>query len=485
MACKIICPLSSNQYLPKAMNTPETILPKARARRWRYALLGIVALIVAIGATLYAKSEQIVLGAEAYIFGYPLVVMDVTRAHSAIAVGPENQLRRVRQFPDASFKGVVRPNVDTLYTSAFIDMTQGPWVFEMGANDQRYEVMPFMDAWTNVFAAPGTRPSGTAGGKFLLVGPTWQGTAPEGMRLLRSPTRIVWLIGRTQTNGVADYPVVHRLQDGLTLRKLDAGSAAAQPVSTSATQTADAKASKPPAQTMQSMSTVAFFTQLSQLMVDNPPTAADNPMLLKLARIGISPGQPPQWSLLDRLSISLGRRLADFKVAQELKKPRELVRGWSTPPMILGQYGTSYNIRAVVAMVGLGANLPADATYPQAQVDSQGNQLNGSKRYRLSFKAGELPPVKAFWSVTAYGADDFFIENPIKRYALGDRDPLVFNADGSLDLWIQADEPKDGKKSNWLPVKAGERFILNARLYWPRETALNGSWGMPAVEQIQ
>ncbi|TAG28112.1 MAG: DUF1254 domain-containing protein [Burkholderiales bacterium] len=467
------------------MDTPTSPRKPSRIKRWHSVLLAVLAFIVAAGATLYAKSEQIVLGAEAYIFGYPLVVMDVTRAHSALTVGPENQLRRVRVFPDASFKGVVRPNVDTLYTSAFIDMAQGPWVFEMSANDQRYEVMPFMDAWTNVFAAPGTRLSGKAGGKFLLAGPNWTGIAPDGMQLLRSPTRIVWLIGRTQTNGVTDYPVVHRLQDGLSLQRWNAGVIGSQTPAPAAAIRPQAKNPTPPAQIMQEMDTNTFFTQLAALMVDNPPTDADQPMLMKLQRIGIAPGQPPQWGLLDRWSVALGRWIADFKVAQELKKPRELVRGWSTPPMILGQYGTSYNIRAVVAMVGLGANLPADATYPQAQVDSQGNTLNGSKRYRLSFKAGELPPVKAFWSVTAYGADDFLIENPIKRYALGDRDPLVFNADGSLDLWIQADEPEAGKKSNWLPVKAGERFLLNARLYWPREAALNGSWGMPAVERIQ
>ncbi len=466
------------------MTESRSASSRRRVKPWGYALLAFVALVTAAGAVLYAKSEHIVLGAEAYVFGYPLVVMEVTRAHAAVTVGPENQLRRVRVFPDASFKGVVRPNVDTLYTSGFIDMSKGPWVFEMAPNDQRYQVMPFMDAWTNVFAAPGTRLTGAAGGKFLLVGPGWQGSVPDGLSLLRSPTRLVWLIGRTQTNGVSDYPVVHRLQDGLVLRPLDESpTGAPNPASAAQPDTLNG-APLPPAQQMQAMSTEVFFTQLAQLMVDNPPFEADGPMLLKLARIGVAPGQPPQWNVLDRLSVGLGRWLADRKVAQELKKPRELVRGWSTPPMILGQYGTSYNIRAVVAMVGLGANLPADAIYPQTQVDSNGDPLNGSQRYRLRFKAGELPPVNAFWSVTAYGTDDFLIDNPLQRYALGDRDPLVRNADGSIDLWIQADAPSPDKRSNWLPVKAGERFVLNARLYWPQETALNGRWGMPAVERI-
>lgn len=438
-------------------------------------LLGIALLAAAV---LYSQAEKVVLGAEAYLYGYPLVIMDVTRAHAALTVGPENQLRRVRQFPDAQFKGVVRPNVDTLYTTAFIDMAQGPWLFEMAANDLRYEVMPFMDAWTNVFAAPGTRVTGTGGGRFLLVGPAWRGPVPEGLSLLRSPTRIVWLIGRTQTNGAADYPLVHKLQDRLSLRRWADAPAVGPPWQ------APALAPAPPLEQMQAMSTEDFFTRLAALLVDNPPAAADGPMQVKLSRLGVAAGRPPQWRLLDRWSLGLGRWAAEFKVARELKKPRSLVRGWSTPPTILGQYGTDYTTRAVVAMIGLGANLPADATYPNTRLDGQGTALNGSHRYRLHFKAGDLPPVQAFWSVTAYGADDYLIDNPLQRFALGDRDPLTFNVDGSLDLWIQADAPPPDKKRNWLPVKAGAAFLLNARLYWPREVALTGAWGMPAVERL-
>jgi hypothetical protein len=188
--------------------------------------------------------------------------------------------------------------------------------------------------------------------------------------------------------------------------------------------------------------------------------------------------------VLDRWSVSLGRAIADWTVARELKKPRDLVRGWSTPPSVLGNYGTYYNTRAVVAMVGLGANLPADAIYPNTRVDATGQALDGRHRYRLHFNAAELPPVNAFWSVTAYGADDFLIANPIHRHALGDRDPLVFNPDGSLDLHVQAEPPEGNRNNNWLPVRAGEPFLLNARLYWPKPSALDGTWGMPAVERI-
>jgi hypothetical protein len=457
----------------------STRVPDARQRLpWWRGLVALLAVAILGAAMLVSQADRIRAGAEAYLYGYPLVIMDLTRAQAALAVGPENQLRRVRRFPDANFKGVVRPNVDTLYTTAFIDIARGPWVFEMAANDQRYEVMPFMDAWTNVFAAPGTRVSGTAGGKYLLVGSAWQGTVPQGMSLLRSPTRIVWLIGRTQTNGTADYPLVHRLQDGLSLRRLTEG------IPADPAWRASDEPARPPLLQMQAMSTEAFFTRLAALMVENPPAAADAAMQARLSSLGIMPGQALRWGPLERWFISLGRWVADLKVARELKKPRQLVRGWSTPPANLGQYGTDYATRAAVAMVGLGANLPADAIYPNAKVDAQGAILDGSHRYRLHFQAGELPPVLAFWSVTAYGADDYLIDNPLHRHALGDRDPLAFNADGSLDLWLQADAPPADRRSNWLPVKAGAPFLLNARLYRPKQEALTGAWNMPAVERL-
>ena len=466
------------------MSTRPRPAQRRLSRLQRIVVATLLALLAA-GALLYTKAEQIVLGAEGYIFGFPLVVMDVTRANAMRAIGPQDQLRRVRQFPDARFRDVVRPNVDTLYTTAFLDMAQGPWVFEMAANDRRYEVMPFMDAWTNVFASPGTRVSGPGGARYLLAATGWQGEVPAGMVLLRAPTRMVWLIGRTQTNGAADYKTVHKLQDGIALRSL-ADVQAGRPGNDNTQDAAPSvqpNTAPPPIVQMRAMNVATFFTRLSLLMVDNPPTTADAPMLAKLARLGVAPGQPPQWGLLDTWAVGLGRWVADHTMARELDK-RPTVRGWTTPPGNLGNYGTAYNIRAVVAMIGLGANLNADASYPRASVDIHGKPLDGGQRYRLHFDKGTLPPVQAFWSITAYGADDFFIDNPTNRYALGDRDPLVYNADGSLDLWIQAEAPPADRRNNWLPVRSGQAFVLNARLYWPRPAALDGSWGMPGIEPI-
>jgi hypothetical protein len=462
--------------------TPPQATAVHGPRRWKRPTVVLVASLLAVLVVLASRAPTVVRGAQAYLFAYPLVVSEVTRVHALQTLGPENQLLRVRQFPDAQFRGVVRPNLDTLYTTAFLDMEAGPWVFEMPANNQRYELMPFMDAWTHVFASPGTRTTGTAGGRFLLAGPRWSGPVPEGLTLLRAPTRRVWLIGRTQTNGAQDYPLVHRLQDGLQLRTLADWQAGRTPVAAPW-----ARAGTPPAEApvyqMQTMDVQTLFTHFARLLPDNPPHPEDGPMLDTLAQLGIAPGRPPDWGWLDRQAVALGRWIADHRVARELGR-RPTVRGWITPPAEIGAFGTQYNLRAVVAMIGLGANLPADASYPAASVDSEGGALNGRHRYRLHFAAKDLPPVRAFWSVTAYGSDDFLIPHPSGRHKLGSQEPLQFNADGSLDLWIQAEPPAPAQRANWLPVQHGEPFLLNARLYGPLPQALDGRWGMPGIERL-
>ena len=452
-------------------------------------VLATLVLVAVITAMLLVMKDKIMLGAEAYLYGYPLVMMETTRIQSAKYIGPENQLRMVRQFPNAQFKDVVRPNVDTLYTTAFISMKEGPWAFEMPANNKRYELMPVMDAWTNVFASPGTRTSGNQGATYLLAGPEWKGQVPKGMTLLKSPTDMVWLIGRTQTNGTADFATVHELQNRLRLTKWP------QPpdsLSASTDSKRDAQAgwqvstepSLPPVAQMKALNTTEFFNRLMKLMVSNPPSPEDAPLLARLAQLEIKPGQAVHLSGSNALSFSLGRWIANQRVMKALNTKAQ-DGSWSYPPLNLGRYGTDYNTRAAVAMVGLGANLPEDAVYPNTALDHQGQALNGKHRYRLHFAANALPLVKAFWSITAYGADEFLIDNPLQRFAIGDRDPLVFNADGSLDLWVQATPPSEKEAAaNWLPVQMGAPFLLNARLYWPEDKALNGQWKMPVVERL-
>jgi len=471
-----------------AVNSPPSF-----SKRLFKCLGAIFVLLVLTGLML---RTPITLGVQGYLYGYPLVIMDVTRAHSSKVGLPENTLIRWPQFPDASFHNVVRPNVDTLYTTSFIDASAGPWVFEMAPNQERYEVMQFLEGWSNVFASLGTRAPGSQGGRYLLVGPDWQGTVPQGLTLMRSPTSIVWLIGRTQTNGIKDFPIVHRLQNGLQLTHLSKwqpgaalAAVATDLVNDKVTVAVKASVSKsdatvPPIIQMKNMTTTEFFTRLNALMVKNPPLPADAPLVSQLAELDIGSGKTLQWGWRERLGTSIARALVDWRVKRELNSDKKLVNGWLTPPVNLGNYGTDYPTRAGVAMVGLGANMPIDAIYPSAKMDSEKRVLDGDHRYRIHFDSNELPPVNAFWSITVYGNDDFFIENPIKRYAIGDRDSLKYNADGSLDLYIQAQAPTGDANANWLPVRAGTPFLLNARLYWPKESVLKGNWSMPQVKRM-
>lgn len=454
--------------------------PRTSARLLQ-ALLVLLLAFVLLGAWLYRHAETVVLAAEAYVFGTPLVMMSLTREASLHRIGPENQLQRVRQFPQASFREVVRPNVDTLYTTAFIDLAQGPWVFHMPAGQQRYTLMAFLDGWTDVFAALGTRTQAGAGGTYLLLGPGQQAGPVQGMTVLRAGTRMAWLIGRIQTLGPQDLANVHALQDGLQLIPLHDWQTGVRQAKTIAWQPTPAPT--PPLARLLDMPTPLFFEQLAQLMQDNPPRPEDAPMLRKLARLGVQPGQTPAWGWGEGLAVRLGRQIADFRLAQELRRSRAAPNGWQTPPDVLGRYGTGYNIRAAVARMGLGANAPEDAMYPQARVDAQGQALHGRHRYRLHFAPGALPPVKAFWSITAYGLDDYLLDVPGARHAIRSSDPLVFNADGSLDLLIQS-EPPGTAPANWLAVRADQAFLLNARLYWPTTPALQGHWQMPSIERL-
>jgi hypothetical protein len=431
-------------------------------------------------------------GVEAVVYGLPLVIMDITKQKSTNVAKPEgaaapiNQFGNVRAFPDASFKDVVRANVDTLYSSAFLDLGREPIVLSVPDTRGRYYLMPMLDAWTNVFASPGKRTTGTNAGRYAITGPGWTGTLPKGVTQIKSPTNMVWIIGRTQTDGPKDYPAVHAVQDGYKLAPLSAFGKPYKAPTGVVDPTIDMKT--PPVQQLQQMGADAFFNRLAALLASNPPPASEAPVLEKLKLIGIVPGQPFDPSKLDPavakgLEKSLSVALEKLQAAS--KQTGAPVNGWSVPPMILGNYGAEYGTRAVVALVGLGANLPQDAVYPSVYVGADGAPLNGAKGYVIHFDKGALPPARAFWSITMYGDDSFFVANSINRYAISSWMPLKKNADGSLDVHVQPNSPGKAKETNWLPSADGP-FNMTLRIYWPEDkppSILDGSWAPPPVRK--
>lgn len=428
--------------------------------------------------TAAAQAEFRQLANEIFVYAYPLVLMDVTREVMTVRT-PPNTFNHSRAYPDHTFTDVVSPNADTLYSTAWLDLSREPVVLSVPATAKRYYLMPMLDAWTNVFASPGTRTTGNGAGRFAIVGPHWKGELPGDMQTIKAPTDMVWLLGRTQTNGASDYAQVHKVQDQYQLAPLSAAGTNAAPAS------APAGKKIPPVEQVDAMDAHTFFSRFAALLPANPPAAADAPMVEKMTRLGIQAGAFDMTRLdpATKQAIEAGMKAGMRRLAAATKRrdPANLVNGWIVNHG-LGSYGTDYDKRAVVARIGLGANLDADAMYPMARTDANGQPLTGASKYIIHFDKGQTPPVSAFWSLTLYNERQAFVDNPLRRYAIGDRDKLKTNADGSLDLYIQHESPGKDKESNWLPAPA-ESFNLMLRMYWPKDAALNGTWTPPPVKQ--
>lgn len=438
-----------------------------------------------------SREEAAEIAREAYVYAYPLVLMQVTRnvgsnvAEPKGLAAPVNQLTHSRAFPDPNFTVVVRPNADTLYTVVTFDVSQEPLVIEMPDSAGRYYLMQAMDFWSDVFMSPGTRTTGNAAQSFAIVGPGWHGQLPAGVREYRSPTASGLLIGRVQTNGKADYAAVHRFQNGMRAYPLSAYGKPHKPAP--GVVNPDQDMSAPPVQ-VSKMSGKAFFTLFAELMKNNLPHANDYPMLDRMRRIGIEPGKSLAFdSSAPEIQEALNAAPAPaLKMIEEaFRQSGKFSNGWRTNMTAIGTYGADYLHRAGVAYAALGANVIEDAIYPTAFMDADGQPLQSDRRYVLHFSKDEVPPVQAFWSLTLYDERQLFTENPLGRYAIGDRDQLQFNPDGSLDLYIQRESPGSDKQSNWLPAPASGKFTLNLRLYWPKAQALDGRWLPPSVKRVE
>ena len=372
---------------------------------------------------------------------------------------------------------MVRPNFDTLYSSAFLDLTAGPVILHAPDTDDRYYMLPLIDMWTDVFANPGKRTTGTDAQDFVITGPGYTGELPAGLPVIAAPTPYVWIIGRTQTNGPADYPAVHKIQDGYTIT----------PVGTAPEHIIDPNydTSTEPLKIVNNMGAVDFFTYAANLLAVNPPHPTDFSQLARIANLGVVAGEPfdaSRFNAEELAEIEAGRAAAlqDMIAAASTLAPS--VDGWMTLTDTMGVYGNYYLKRAVVTLVGLGANPSEDAVYPLLTADADANPISGENEYVIHFDADKLPPAYAFWSVTMYDAEGFQAANELDRFAIGDRDPLNYNADGSLDLYLQHKNPGEEHESNWLPAPLGPLGVT-MRLYAPKREVLDGRWRPPAVQK--
>jgi plastocyanin len=460
-------------------------------------ILGIITLLVVMPSARagdkLSESEAHKIGVDAYIYGYPLVTMEMTRrvmtnvAEPKGSRGPMGQFVNMRKYPTAEFKDVTAPNADTLYSAAWLDLAKEPYVLSLPDEGDRYYLMPMLSGWTDVFADPGTRTTGTKTQTYAITGPNWKGALPDGVKELKSPTNMVWIIGRTYCSGTPeDYKAVHALQDKYKLVPLGAYGKDYTPPRGKVDPDVDMKT--PVRDQVNNMKAGAYFKLLARLMKDNPPAKADADLVAKLKKIGIEPGKDFDISKLDPAvakGLETVAKPALEKIVGHLKEAGKGYNGWVFP-IPAGVYGTDYIQRATITYFGLGANRTKDAVYPTSQVDAGGKPYNGANHYTMTFPKGQLPPVDGFWSLTMYDADYFFVDNKLNRYTLSPRNKLKQNEDGSVTLYLQNQSPGTDKESNWLPAPKG-KFVLMLRLYWPKEKApsiLDGTWKPPAVTRV-
>ncbi|MFL5285678.1 MAG: DUF1254 domain-containing protein [Rhodopila sp.] len=472
--------------------TAVTVMDGRRAKRWTTSVVVVILLASAAGWWVLKQGRPWVYGLEAYVYGFPLVMMDLTK-EAAIAVptagettAPINQFAVMTRYPDASFKAVARTGLDTLFAVAWADLDKEPFVLSVPDTGGRYYVIALFDMWSNVFASIGKRTTGTGAGSFLIAGPGWQGhPPPEVKQTFRAPTRFVWVNGQMQANGPQDYAAVNALQRLYRLTPLGAWGTPYVPLE-EVSVVAGNGTKTPPLMQVQGMDAAAYFGLLARLMKDNPPASIDGAMVEKLRTLGIEPGKNFDISQLDAdTAKGLQRAMSAFGKLQEGVKAMKTENGWIVMPKNMGNYGTDYDIRAGIALVGLGALQPQDVVYPTAFIDGDGKPLDGTHRYVLHFAKDQTPPTNATWSVSLYDPQGFYVPNAINRYNLAAWMPLKYNADGSLDLYIQATSPGKDKETNWLPATTGGPFNLTVRDYWPKEAVLDDTYKLPPVKRVE
>jgi hypothetical protein len=440
----------------------------------RRAVLAALPLAAMPAIALPALAQQPAGSDISFSYRYALPVFEMARlryrqlfdAANPHRVAP-NTLVHARKLADHTSRMVTTPNNDTLYSTASVDLTQGPVRIDVPDFGGRYYCIALMDMFTNNFAYIGRRTTGTMPGSFLLAGPDWHGPVPPGARLIQAPTPYVCLLMRILVQGTADLPAVHALQDSVHLAAVGDRTPPVVPIA--------------PVQD----DPIAFAAVVNQALAANRPPPADRPALTRLAATGIVPGG--QLSATEAAAWKAHFAEAEAALRRNAGSwAHNIVDGWSYSATDTGNFGTDYDTRAAVALGGLLALTRDEAMYSNATADSAGRPLDPTATY--TFHLPHDVPVDAFWSLSMYQLFPdgrlYFADNALHRYAIGDRTPgLRRNMDGSLDILLQRSAPAESQRSNWLPIPADGPFRVTMRAYQPRRALLDGKFHFAPLQR--
>lgn len=427
----------------------------------------------------------------AYNYCYPLVLVNASKEKITNTIAPTdsqapiNQLFHSKGLATAASLDIVTPNTDTLYSQAFLDLTNTAMVLVKPKVD-RFVSVQVLDAYTNTVKVLGTGGDTQDEQTYLLTGPDFKGTVPANMVQVAMPQNMGWIFARVLCKGTDDLENVYTIQSQFKLLPLEAYQVAG--IYTPPTGIYNPDYDFVPVEQVMKMTPQEFFDTANQLIAENPPVEADKTMLETLSSINVGPGKTFDPVVLgDDGETKWKNMITDLEdtLFDESKAFIVKMGQWIYLGEPIAYFGTEYTYRALVALGGLNANPVAVAIYPRVGIDSNGNPMNGSSNYTIHFDKDSLPQTKeyGFWSITAYNNGNFLIDNPLNRYCINDRSDLKFNADGSLDILLQANEPADATmKSNWLPV-SNDDFHLYMRIYLPQDNVLNGAWTAPAIQK--
>jgi hypothetical protein len=438
---------------------------------------------------------------DAYIYGYSLITSDVIRVQVSNVPkveelrAPTGTFFNVKLYPPATYHVVSSPNADTLYSAAWLDLSE-PQVFSHPVIKHRFFTFELVDLWMIVKDSVGVNTSGSKAMTYLFTGPGWKGTVPAGMTHISFPTRYMFILGRTYALVTKeDLAKVHALQAQYKIVPLSAYGKSytfkAPPVNPNP----GISMTEAPQKAILGLGTTGYFNLMTKLMGSTaPPPAEDAPTLARMAKIGIVPGKPFDPSKLDPAVQAALKDVPEMAVKRMTAAYESLgkdVNGWRVTT-VGGHFGTNYLERGAYALKGWPSQLPNVSVFPTTFVDSTGQKLSGAHKYTLTFPKGQLPPVNplAFWSITMYENDPtglWFYPNPLNKRTVSPRNQLKFNKDGSLTLYFQHESPGKDKEANWLPAPEGP-FALTLRIYWPNTkppSILDGTWQPPAIQLVK